>query len=281
MVPATTLLVSTYNWPEALELVLLSALAQQLAPSQVVVADDGSREETGAMVRGLVPAFAARGIALVHVWQEDAGFRKARILNAALARATGDYVVQIDQDLILHPAFLASHAAFARRGSFVQGSRVLVRPERTREAIARRETRFRALDAGLKNRVNALHLPWLSALVPTSQEHLRGTRGVNFAFWRDDALRVNGWNEEFEGWGREDSEFAARLLNAGLVRRKLKFAGVGYHLWHPECSRHAVADQERALHQIVAARVVRCARGLDAHLEAHLDVRAPLDDATR
>lgn len=278
MVPSATLLVSTYNWPEALELVLRSALAQHVAPSQVIVADDGSREETGTMVRGLVPAFAARGVELLHVWQEDAGFRKARILNASLARAAGDYVVQVDQDLVLHPAFIASHLAFARRGSFVQGSRVLVRPERTREAIARRETRFRALDAGLKNRLNALHLPWLSALVPASQEHLRGTRGVNFAFWRDDARRVNGWNEEFEGWGREDSEFAARLLNAGVRRRKLKFAGVGYHLWHHECSRHAVPEQERALHAVVAGRVVRCARGLDAHLEQHLDVRVPLGD---
>lgn len=268
MTPSTTLLVSTYNWPEALALVLRSALAQGQLPSQVIVADDGSREETGVLVLGLVPAFAARGVELLHVWQADAGFRKARILNAALARATGDYVVQVDQDLVLHPAFLASHAAFARRGSFVQGSRVLVRPERTREAIARRETRFRALDAGLKNRVNALHLPWLSALVPTSQDHLHGTRGVNFAYWRDDACRVNGYNEAFEGWGREDSEFAARLLNAGLRRRKLKFAGVGYHLWHPECSRDAVPEHERALHAIVAGRVVRCARGLDGHLDA-------------
>ena len=278
MAPTTTLLISTYNWPEALELVLRSALGQQLSPSQVVVADDGSRDDTAALVHAFVPRFGALGVELRHVWQEDAGFRKARILNAALARATGEYVVQVDQDLVLHPAFVASHVAFARRGSFVQGSRVLVRPERTREALARGDTRFGALDAGLKNRINALHLPWLSVFVPTSQEHLRGTRGVNFAFWRDDARRVNGWNEEFEGWGREDSEFAARLLNAGLRRRKLKFAGVGYHLWHQECSREAVPAQERTLHAIVAERVVRCARGLDAHLEEHLDVRVPLGD---
>ncbi|MGZ8413370.1 MAG: glycosyltransferase family 2 protein [Gemmatirosa sp.] len=266
MAPTTTLLVSTYNWPAALALVLRSALAQRRLPEQVVVADDGSREETGALVRDFVPRFAAVDVELLHVWQEDRGFRKARILNAALVRVRGEYVVQVDQDLVLHPAFVASHVAFARRGSFVQGSRVLVRRERTQEALARGEARFHPFDHGLKNHVNALHLPWLSALVRTSQDHLHGTRGANFAFWRDDALRVNGWNEEFEGWGREDSEFAARLLNAGLRRRKLKFAAVGYHLWHPECPRDAVPAQEQALRAIVADGVVRCARGLDAHL---------------
>jgi glycosyltransferase involved in cell wall biosynthesis len=268
MAPTTTFLVSTYNRPDALDLVLRSALAQAALPGEVLVADDGSRGETAALVRDFACHFAARGVPVTHVWQEDVGFRKARVLNAALARATGEYVVQVDGDLVLHPAFVRSHVRFARRGSFVQGSRVLLRPERTAEALARGETRFSLLDPGLKNRANALHLPWLSALVPTRQDHLRGTRGVNFAFWRDDALRVNGWNEAFEGWGREDSEFAARLLNAGLRRRKLKFAAVGYHLWHPELPRDAVPEQERALRAVVAGRVVRCAHGVDAHLRA-------------
>jgi glycosyltransferase involved in cell wall biosynthesis len=266
MPAAPTLLVSTYERPDALALVLRSALAQTLPAAEVLVADDGSGEATAALVRDFAARFAAAGVPLHHVWQEDDGFRKARVLNAALARAAGDYVVQVDGDLVLHPEFLRSHARFARRGSFVQGSRVLLLPDRTARALARGDTRFGPLEPGLKNRVNALHLPWLSALVPTAQDHLKGTRGVNFAFWRDDALRVNGWNEELQGWGREDSEFAARLLNAGLRRRKLKFAAVGYHLWHPELPRDAVPAHERALRAVVEGRVVRCARGVDAHL---------------
>lgn len=264
----STLLVSTYEWPAALELVLLSALRQRVPPSQVVVADDGSGAATAAVVAALVPRFAELGVPLVHVWHPDEGFRLSAIRNRALAAATGDYVLMVDGDCVLHPDFVRSHLAFARRGTFVQGSRVFVTRERSAGALQRRDPVFRTLGRGLRNRQNGLSLPWLSPLVPASPDPLRGTRGCNMAYWRADAERVNGFNEAFVGWGREDSEFTARMLAAGLRRRRLKFAGIVYHLWHEERARGAVDDNHRLYEAIVRSGASRCEAGLDRYLPA-------------
>jgi glycosyltransferase involved in cell wall biosynthesis len=263
--PTTTLLVSTYNWPEALDLVLRSALAQRTLPSQVVVADDGSREDTAACVREFAPRFAERGVPVVHAWQPDEGFRLAAVRNLALARASGDYVLMIDGDCVLHPDFVASHVAFARPGTFVQGSRVLVSQARSARALAARNPRFGLLDAGLKNRQNALSWRLLSRFVRAPQDPLRGTRGCNMAYWRADAVRVNGFNERFVGWGREDSEFTARMIAAGLRRRRLKFGGIVFHLWHDERPRGAVDENHRLYEDIVRRGAARCEAGLDQY----------------
>jgi glycosyltransferase involved in cell wall biosynthesis len=266
--PAASLLVSTYEWPRALELVLHSVVAQRVLPAQVVVADDGSGDETAAVVRDFAARLAARGVPLAHVWHEDRGFRKSRILNRAIAAATGEYILSVDGDCVLHPDFVRSHLAFARPRSFVAGSRVLVLEARTREALARGRLDTRLLGAGLKNRQNALSLPWLSRFVRASQDPMAPTRGANVAYWRADAVRVNGYNEAFEGWGREDSEFGARLLAAGCARRKLKFGGVVYHLHHEYRATDAVDAQQRAYEATVARRLAWCERGLDQHLAA-------------
>jgi glycosyltransferase involved in cell wall biosynthesis len=266
--PTVTLLVSTYNWPDALSLVLESALGQSRLPTQVVVADDGSGEETAAAVRALAPRFADAGVAFEHVWHPDEGFRLAAIRNRALAAARGDYVLMIDGDCVLHPGFVASHVAFARPGTFVQGSRVMVSRERSAEALRSRDPRFRLLGGGLKNRQNGLALSLLSWFVPTSQDPLHGTRGCNMAYWRADAVRVNGFNERFVGWGREDSEFSARMLAAGLRRRRLKFGGIVYHLWHEERPRGAVDENHRLYEDIVRTGACRCEAGLDRYTPA-------------
>ena len=234
--PATraSLVVTTYNWPSALDLVLESVLAQNRGPAEVLVADDGSGGDTATLVAHYVPRFAERGVPLQHVWQEDLGFRAGAIRNRAIAEASAPYILLIDGDCVLHHDFVRSHLAFARPGHFVQGTRVLLDEEQTRHAIAERRMHWSVLDRGVRNRVNALSVPVLSPLVPTSADPLTGVRSANMGFWRSDALRVNGFDERFVGWGREDSEFVVRLTNAGVRRRKLKFGGIVYHLWHPE-----------------------------------------------
>ena len=266
--PTTSLLVSTYNWPGALELVLLSVLRQSTLPTQVIVADDGSGEPTADVVRAFVPRLQALGVPLVHAWHPDEGFRLAAVRNLALARATGDYVLMVDGDCVLHPGFVRSHVAFARPGTFVQGSRVLVGQARSARALAERDARFGAFDRGLKNRQNALPSRLLSRLVPARQDPLRGTRGCNMAYWRADAVRVNGFNERFVGWGREDSEFTARMLAAGLFRRRLKFGGIVFHLWHDERPRAAVDDNHQLYEDIVRTGASWCPEGLDRYLPA-------------
>lgn len=260
-----SLVLTTYNWPEALRLVLASALEQSVAPAEVIVADDGSGDATAAVVRAFLPRFAARGVFLHHVWHPDEGFRAAAIRNRALARAAGAYVLLIDGDCILHPAFVRSHLAFARPNRLVQGTRVLLSESRAARALAAGETRFRFHEAGIGNRLNALPLGWLSPVVPTSDDPLSGVRSCNMGFWLDDARRVNGFDERFVGWGREDSDFVARMVAAGVRRRKLKFGGIMYHLWHPERPRDALPANDALLAASRRAGAVRAALGMDRY----------------
>ncbi|MEO6525281.1 MAG: glycosyltransferase family 2 protein [Gemmatimonadaceae bacterium] len=266
--PSTSgaLVVTTFNWPSALDLVLESALGQSVLPAEVLVADDGSAEETGSVIEGYVSRFAERGVPLRHVWHPDLGFRAGAIRNRAIAAATQPYIILVDGDCVLHRDFVRSHLVFARRGHFVQGTRVLLDAETTRRALSTRRTRWSALDGGLRNRLNALSLPWLSPLVPTSSNPLRGVRSANMGLWRSDVVRVNGFDERFVGWGREDSEFVVRLTNAGVRRRKLKFGGILYHLWHDEQPRDALAANDQLLAEIRASGARWCERGVDQYL---------------
>lgn len=124
----TTLLISTYNWPQALGKVLDSVLRQTVLPDEVVIADDGSGEETRRLIAAKAQGFP---IPLVHVWHEDKGFRKTLVLNKAIARATGDYIMQIDGDVVLERHFVADHLEVAEEGCFVCGSRVKLTPAPT------------------------------------------------------------------------------------------------------------------------------------------------------
>jgi glycosyltransferase involved in cell wall biosynthesis len=259
----TTLVVTTYNRKDALELVLRSALAQSEPPEEIIVADDGSTADTRAVVERLA---AGAPVPVRHCWHEDQGFRLAAIRNRALAMARGEYVVMVDGDLVLHPDFIRDHQRAARRGQFVQGGRVLLSEDVTRAALRDGRIAFGPMEPGTRNRKNAIRSRWLSRLASNRGRSIYRVRGANLAFWRDDILRVNGFNEDFVGWGREDSEFAARMQHAGIARRNLKFAAVAYHLWHPEASRQMLARNQEILDQTVAQRATRCASGIDRYL---------------
>lgn len=261
----TSLVLTTYNRPDALRLVLASALAQSVLPAEVLVADDGSAEPTTDVVRSFVTRFAERGVPLRHVWHPDEGFRAAAIRNRALAQATGEYILLIDGDCVLHRDFVRSHLAFMRPGRFVQGTRVLLDAERAARALAAGEIRFGVLERGIGNRPNAVPIGWLSPFVPTPSDPLSGVRSCNMGFWLADARRVNGFNERFVGWGREDSEFVVRLVNAGVRRRKLKFGGIMYHLWHPERPRDALETNDELLAAVRAAGAVWADDGMDKY----------------
>ena len=271
---SSSLLIATYNWPEALTIVLTSVRAQRTMPTEVIIADDGSGDATRRLTEAEARAFP---VPLRHVWHEDRGFRLGTIRNKAMASATGEYLIQLDGDMVLHPAFVGSHLAFALRGSYVQGSRVMLDEARTAECLAGGRIVTTPLSHGVRNRVNALHLPWLSSVVRGPTDPLRRTRGCNMAFWRDDVVRVNGYNEEIEGWGREDSELAARLQHSGVRRRNLKFSAVAWHLYHDPRPQGSLAQNHEAYERTRASRLTRRARGIDQWLAAS----APGPDARR
>lgn len=267
------LLVSTYKSPRALELSLGSVLRQTRLPDEVLVADDGSGAETHAVVGASHEALAELGVPLHHLWHDDLGFRAGGIRNKALSAATSAYIVQIDGDVILHPRFIEQHAAWARPGHFLCGRRADLTPECTAEvkAASRPPHRFRARD--FERLKYAFHAPVLTPLFlrQYSRSHTKGVMGSNMSYWLEDALRVNGYDEDFEGWGKEDNDFALRLQNSGVRRRTLVGSALQYHLHHPQNDRSRLAANTTRLDDARLRGRTRCANGIVKDTEPGAD----------
>src|ERR1700730_11552217 len=131
--PHISVIVTTYNWPAALERVLiaLSHQSDQVA-FEVIVADDGSTKETADLIGHLQKSLPYD---LQHCWQPDIGFRAAKIRNQAAALARGQYLIFIDGDCIPPSSFIARHQQLAQRGCFVVGNRILLSPGYTEQIV--------------------------------------------------------------------------------------------------------------------------------------------------
>jgi glycosyltransferase involved in cell wall biosynthesis len=255
--------VITYNWPQALALVLHALAQQTVLPNEVIVTDDGSRDDTRQLLERIACDYPMR---LVHLWQSDDGARMSRARNRAIAAAQGDYVVLLDGDMVAERHFIADHRAFARPGCFVQGSRVLTDEALTRRMLAGELDEPGFFERGIERRRHTLRLPALARLYARPGRKQRGIKSCNMAFWRDDLLRLNGFNEAMTGWGREDTELAIRAFHAGLLRRDVRFSALATHLYHP--TRKCVVDNpnDRVVEDTRARGLVRCEMGVDAHL---------------
>nr|MDQ3056919.1 glycosyltransferase [Pseudomonadota bacterium] len=192
-----SLVVTTYNWKQALALCLRSIAAQRMLPCEVIVADDGSREDTGAMVVDIARDFPAP---LKHVWQDDAGFRAARVRNLGIAASTGDYVIFIDGDMVLHPQFVADHVSLIRPGIFLQGGRLNASPDESARLLAGGQARFTPWMRGHFKRKHALRWRWLAARKARANDGGQ-VMSCNMGVWRSDLDRVNGFDDDYEGWG--------------------------------------------------------------------------------
>ncbi len=258
----TSLIITTFNWKEALELSVRSVFQQTHLPSEIIIADDGSDCDTRDIIETLQKDSP---VPIVHSWQPNRGFRLSRSRNKALSIAKGDYIILIDGDIVIEKNFIADHVEAAREGYFIQGSRVLLNADSTLQAIEKKELSLCLTDPGVENRKNCIRSSLLSKLFSFSSKRLTGIKTCNFAFWRKHAETVNGFNEDFVGWGREDSEFSARMLNYGLRRRNLKFKAVTYHLYHKINSRKHIDTNDKILENTLKKHLVWCKNGLNLH----------------
>lgn len=266
-----SVIVTTYNRPDALRAVLASLAAQVDAAFEVLVADDGSRPDTAAAV---AEAGAGFPVPLLHLWQVDDGFRAAAARNLAVAASRGDYLVFVDGDCVLRADFVARHRALAETGWFVAGNRVLLDEDFTARALQTpavdlhgnsRLTWLRRRFSGAINR-------WLPLCFVPGQgwrkrqpRRWQGARTCNLALWRADFDAINGFDEAFQGWGHEDADLAIRLLHAGVRRKDGRFATAVLHLWHRENDRSNLAENERRLAEIIASDRRRAAVGIDSY----------------
>jgi len=256
----TSLVIATYNWPEALEIVLLSILKQSVFPNEILIADDGSSEETKKLIERYSSKFKS---GINHIWQKDDGFQKTSILNKSIAKANGNYIIQIDGDIIIHTHFIKDHVQKAKKGFFIHGSRTFLNALTTQKAIKNSIINFSIFSTGITNRFNSLRSLFLSKILSNENKKLKGTRGCNFSFWKEDFIKINGYNEDMTGWGKEDTELSVRLMNSGL--QKLKCLAVCYHLHHKISSKEGLNINNSILHLVIKEKKEICNNGINKY----------------
>lgn len=264
-----SVIVTTYNREDALDAVLRSLARQTEQDFEVVVADDGSSPATAKVIDGWKEKVGRR---VDRVWHEDRGFRAAEIRNRAILASRGVYCIFLDGDCIVRPDFVATHRRLAEPGCIVTGNRILLSRELTakvlREKLTAETWTFARWLAerrrGGVNRLSALLRLPLGPLRWLRKRKWRGARSCNLAIWRADLDRVDGFDADYSGWGKEDSDIIVRLLHAGIRRKDGVFATGVLHLWHTEAERGHLAENERRLSDSLAGDRIRARRGLSA-----------------
>lgn len=225
------LLVTTYDLPEVLKVTLHSVIGQSVKPGLVVVADDGSGPETLHAVKEILGPSELRWC---HVWHPRNGVRQSRIKNLAVRHADLPYLIFIDQDVVLNPAFIKDHLSMAEEGVFLQGKRALLPDHYTKRILADGKFISPAPWArGLGNRKNTLRFPALGRLLARHKSFQTSLRGCNLSMFHANFLKVDGFDETFDqSWGREDSDICYRLFHSDVRIKNLWFLALQYHLHH-------------------------------------------------
>lgn len=256
-----SLIIVTYNRPGALSLILKSIEKQTIMPGEVIIADDGSGHETQEMIQNFQKKFP---VPLLHLWHEDNGFRAAAIRNKAIKASSGEYLIFSDGDLFFHPCFINDFDNYARQGEALIGSRVFLNQTSTIRRIKNQNpiALFPLISPEIEtNRLNSLRFPLINEFF-NPLNYSSNLRGGLLGVWRKDIITVNGWNEEFTGWGLEDTELVSRLFNNGVIFKKIKFQAITYHLWHEIQSREKVSDNQKLLDKTVQENLSWCKKGL-------------------
>lgn len=255
-----SLVISTYNRPEALAKSLAGVALQTRAPDELLIADDGSEPPTRHLIQSWTQS---QSVPTKHIWQAHEGFRKTIILNETVATATGDYLVFTDGDCVPHPKFIADHAVLAEEGFWVQGRRCFVREAFVSEFAADKIPAWGWMISGkISGATKGIRWPVPVVRRDTKQ---RGIIGCNMGFWRTDLMAVNGFDEDYTGWGAEDSDVGTRVYHLGRRRKFVYGRAITFHLNHPQLPRVNYAAGLARLAETIASKKVRCEHGLNQH----------------
>ncbi len=258
------LLISTYNWPEALELCLISVMRQTIMPTEIVVADDGSSSSTKDLIRTFA---SANNITINHIWHEDIGFRKTMILNKAISAIKSEYIIQIDGDIILNKNFIKDHLNVREKDCFIRGTRAHIEEDYLDRLFKRKEVDLKFYSQGVKHRFNALRIPFLGFLLTKKRSSGNNVRGCNFAYWKQDIVAINGYNNALTGWGHEDEDVAVRLVNLGVLKKNVKLRCIQFHIYHTLSSRENESAHDMELLRVRKEKIVKCKFGLEDLLD--------------
>lgn len=228
---------STYNSIDWLEKVLWGFSNQTYRNFEIVIADDGSRPETKNKIDEIR---SSEGLDIIHVWQEDEGFQKSRILNKAVEASTTDYLIFTDGDCIPRSDFVETHVKFAEPGFFLSGGYFKLPMETSRRI--RREDIFNEnafnpgwlRSNGLEWTYKLLKLTakgWVQSVLNALTTAKAGWNGHNASGWKKDIREVNGFDERMQ-YGGQDRELGERLLNKGLKSKQIRYSAICVHLDH-------------------------------------------------
>ena len=261
-----SLVITTYNRSDALLAVLHALASQTDRDFEVVVADDGS---TLAHQQAIWASPVAQSLHVVHVWHPDVGFTAARVRNRGVAAARGRYIVFLDGDCVPEIDFIAQHKRLAQVGCFINGSRVLLAPDMTRQVVSEGKRIWgrpwtywlRQRSRGQASKLTGLlRLPDGSPRIKRNFSW-KGIRSCNMGVWRSDFERVDGFDESFVGWGHEDADFVLRLHHSGVVRKNGFCATEVYHLWHHEAARAQESQNAQTVREREKTGLVRAVLG--------------------
>jgi glycosyltransferase involved in cell wall biosynthesis len=263
-----SVIITTYNRPQALKITIQSLAKQSILPDEVIIADDGSDISTFTLPTVPFP--------LKHVWHEDAGFQAATIRNKAAAQAKGDYFIFLDGDIAVFPNFILEHKKLAEKGWFVAGNRILINPKMTSEWENNNITPLTWsllgwFKARAENKINRilplLKIPVTSTWRKRKAKQWQGAKTCNLGVWKTDFLEVNGFDETYQGWGHEDADLAIRLIHKGVHHKDGRFVIPALHLWHPDNSRKNEQENwQRLQERVTDADFILAKQGVNQYL---------------
>jgi glycosyltransferase involved in cell wall biosynthesis len=231
-----SVIVTVYNRAEALMKALWSLHVQSRPPDEVIVSDDGSPLD----IRASLEAYSdSLGFDLIYVRQEDRGFRLARCRNNGVRAASGEYLVFMDQDIVVTRGYLDLYAGRGKTGEFLVAYPVLL-SEKQSEALTpeviERGDYASVVDAGQTQTVRRQYRKdafYMLVRMVLGRGHRPKLRGGAFGMAAGDFADVNGFDENYLGWGAEDDDLGRRLYKRGITGRTVFRNEFPLHLWHP------------------------------------------------
>lgn len=233
-----SVIISTYNSKEWLSKVLEGYKHQSYDAFEVIVADDGSRPDTKELIDNFNSNYP---VPIHHIWHEDEGYRRQRILNIAITKSNFDYILFTDGDCIPRPDFVAVHAKYAEEGYFLSGGYCKLNMDLSHkinsEDIAngncfntswlKKQDKL-GFKQGLKISAGPMLSKFLDVVTPTGATF----NNCNSSAWKSDLLAINGYDERMQ-YGGPDRELGERLINCGIKSKQLRHQAICLHLDHP------------------------------------------------
>ena len=232
-----SVIMSTYNSVQWLEKVLWGFSIQTTTDFEIIIADDGSKAETKEKIEALKKIIS---IPIIHVWHEDHGFQKSKILNKAIIASTGDYLIFTDGDCIPRNDFVATHLKYSQKGYFLSGGYFKL-PMKISESITKedifnqhcfdvnwlKKQELKLSYKAIKFKTYGIFASFLNFITPTKPSW----NGHNASGWKSDLVAINGFNQEMQ-YGGQDRELGERLLNNGVKSKQIRYSAICVHLDH-------------------------------------------------